>query len=184
MTTTKKKLLTAEDLLALHSKGIKGELIRGVLAETVSTGVEHGKVAAKFTIKVGIFVEPQKLGTIVTSDSGVLIGRDPDIVREPDMAFTSAERMPLNERIHGYSEVPPDLVVEVASPGDSVRALFDKAHMWLNHGVILVWVANPDTQAVDVYRHDGPTVTLTGDDTLDGAPVLPGFTLPVREVFE
>lgn len=90
MTTTKRKLLTAEDLLELHSKGVKGELIRGVLAETASTGVEHGKITAKFTIKVGIFVEPQKLGTIVTSDSGVLVGRNPDVVREPDVAFTSA----------------------------------------------------------------------------------------------
>jgi Uma2 family endonuclease len=184
MTTTKRKLLTAEDLLALHSKGVKGELIRGVLAETVSTGVEHGKVTAKFTIKVGIFVEPRKLGTIVTSDSGVLIGRDPDIVREPDVAFTSAERMPLNERIRGYSEVPPDLVVEIASPGDTVRELFDKAQMWLRHGVRMVWVADPDTRTVDVYRQDGPTLTLTEEDTLDGDPVLAGFTLPVREVFE
>ena len=184
MTTTRRKLLTAEDLLELHSKGIKGELIRGVLAETVSTGVQHGKTTAKFTIKIGIFVEPRKLGTIVTSDSGVLVERDPDVVREPDVAFTSAERMPLDAQIRGYSEVPPDLVVEVASPGDSVRALYDKAHMWLRHGVVIVWVADPDTRTVDVYRQEGTIVTLTEDDTLDGSPVLPGFTLPVREVFE
>ena len=183
MTTTKRKLLTAEDLLELHSRGVKGELIRGVLAETVSTGVEHGKVTAKFTIKLGIFVEPRKLGTIVTSDSGVLFGRNPDIVREPDVAFTSTERMPLDARISGYSEVPPDFIVEVASPGDTVRALFDKAHMWLHHGVTLVWVADPDTRTVDVYRQDASTVTFSEDDILDGDPVLPGFTLPVREVF-
>ena len=184
MTTIKRKLLTAEDLLELHSKGVKGELIRGVLSETVSTGVEHGKVTAKFTIKIGIFVEPRKLGTIVTSDSGVLVGRNPDVVREPDVAFTSTERMPLDTRIRGYSEVPPDLVVEVTSLGDTVRALFDKAHMWLHNGVRMVWVADPDTRTVDVYRQDGPTVTLFEDDVLDGDPVLPGFTLPVLEVFE
>ena len=80
--------------------------------------------------------------------------------------------------------MPPDLVIEVASPGDSVRALYDKAHMWLRHGVRLVWVADPDTRTVDVYRQDGPVITMTEDDVLDGAPVLPGFTLPVREVFE
>ena len=184
MTTIKRKLLTAEDLLELHSKGVKGELIRGVLSETVSTGVEHGKVTAKFTIKIGIFVEPRKLGTIVTSYSGVLVGRNPDAVRDPDVAFTSTERMPLDTRIRGYSEVPPDLVVEVTSLGDTVRALFDKAHMWLHNGVGMVWVADPDTRTVDVYRQDGPTVTLFEDDVLDGDPVLPGFTLPVLEVFE
>ena len=86
----------------------------------------------------------------------------------------------------GYSEVVPDLVIEIKSPSDSVqRALNDKAHMWLRHGVLLnVGSTYPDTRTVDVYRQDGPTITLTEDDTLDGAPVLPGFTLPVREVFE
>ena len=56
--------------------------------------------------------------------------------------------------------------------------------MWLRHGVRLVWVAYPDTRTVDVYRQDGTTITFFEDDTLDGDPVLPGFTLPVREVFE
>ena len=62
--------------------------------------------------------------------------------------------------------------------------MYDRACMWLRHGVRLVWVAFPDTRTVDVYRQDGTTITLFEDDVLDGDPVLPGFTLPVREVFE
>ena len=184
MTTAKTKLLTADDLLRLHSKGVKGELIRGVLAETVATGVEHGKIAAKYTIRLGIFVEPRKLGTIVTSDSGVWVGRNPDTVREPDVAFTSAERMPLDIRVPGYADVPPDLVVEIVSPNDTHREVYDKARMWLSHGVALVWVTYPDTRTVDVHQNGIPVVTLTEDDVLDGGEVLPGFSLPVREVFE
>jgi Uma2 family endonuclease len=184
MTTTKKKLLTAEDLLALHSKGIKGELIRGVFCETVSTGIEHGEIAANFAGEMRTFVKPLRLGRVFTSDSGIRLERGPDTVREPDVGFISAERLPLGTRITGYSEVVPDLVVEIASPTDSLRIMFDRAQMWLRYGVILVWVAFPETETVDVYRKDTPALTLTMEDTLDGDPVVAGFTLAVREVFE
>ena len=184
MTTTKRKLLTAEDLLELHSKGIKGELIRGVFCETVSTGIEHGEIAGYFIIGLGTFVKPRKLGRVFGSDSGIRLERGPDTVREPDVGYISAEKLPLGTRVTSYAEVVPELVVEIASPSDTLREMNDRAIMWLHYGVELVVVAFPDTRTLDVYRQDGPTVTLTEDDTLDGAPVLPGFTLPVREVFE
>ncbi len=62
MTTTKRELLTAEDLLRLHSQGVKGELIRGVLAETVSAGLEHGQIAINFGAELRAFVRPRRLG--------------------------------------------------------------------------------------------------------------------------
>ena len=184
MTTGKTKLLTADDLLRLYGQGVRGELVRGVLYETASTGMEHGEIAAKFVIRLGIFVQPRRLGRLTTSDSGVWLEREPDTVREPDVAFTSSERLPLNVRVRGYSEVVPDLVVEIISPSDSMREVHEKAQMWLRSGVILVWVADPDTSTIAVYQSGVPVITLTENDTLDGAPVLPGFTLPVREVFE
>ena len=184
MTTTKRKLLTAEDLLELDGKGIKGELIRGVFCETVSTGIEHGEIAANFAGEVRTFIRPQRLGRVFTSDSGIRLERGPDTVREPDVGYISAEKLPLGTRITGYSEVVPDLVVEIVSPSDTVREMYDRACMWLRHGVRLVWVAYPDTRTVDVFRQDGATITLFEDDMLDGDPVLPGFTLPVREVFD
>ncbi len=185
MTTekTKTKLLTADDLLALYSRGVKGELIRGVFCETVSAGIEHGEIAGNFIIGIGGFVKPRKLGRIFGSDSGIRLERNPDTVREPDVAFISAEQLPLGIRVQGYSEVIPGLVVEIASPSDTRREVNDKALMWLHYGVALVWAAYPDTRTVDVYRPGVPAATLAEGDTLDGAPVLPGFTLAVREVF-
>ena len=184
MTTTKRKLLTAEDLLELHSKGIKGELIRGVFCETVATGIEHGEIAANFAGEIRSFIRPRRLGRVFASDSGIRLERGPDTVREPDVGFISAEKIPLGTRVPGYSEVVPDLVIEIKSPSDSVREMNDRAHMWLRHGVGMAVITYPDTRTLDVYRQDGPTITLTEDDTLDGTPVLPGFTLPVRAVFE
>ncbi|MDE2640898.1 MAG: Uma2 family endonuclease [Chloroflexota bacterium] len=183
MTTTQTKLLTADDLLRLYSQGVRGELIRGVLYETMSTGHEHGKIVMNLGIELGIFIKARRLGTLVGSDSGVWLERDPDTVREPDLAFTSVEKIPLDARITGYAEVAPDLVVEIVSPSDSRREVHDKARMWLSHGVRLAWVVHPDTRTVDVHRTDRDVATLGEHDSLDGMDVLPGFSCAVKDVF-
>ena len=184
MATTLTKLLTADDLLRLYGEGVRGELIRGVLHETMPTGHEHGRIVTNLTILMGVFIRPRKLGGLTASDAGVWLERDPDTVREPDIAYFSSERIPLDLRITGYAEVPPDLVVEIVSPSDSAREAHDKAWMWLSYGVRLVWVVQPDTRTVDVYRPGRAVVTLDEGDTLDGVDVLPGFTCAVREVFD
>ncbi len=182
-TPTEAKLLTAADLLRLDGEGVRGELIRGVLCETMPAGQRHGKIVLRLGAALFNFVEPRALGTLVASDSGIWLERDPDTVREPDIAFTSVDRLPLGEDVDGYAEVAPDLVVEIVSPNDSRREVHDKAHMWLNHSVRLVWVVQPETRTVDVYRPGQAIVTLGDQDALDGLDVLPGFTCDVSAVF-
>ena len=178
------KLLTADDLLRMYSKGVRGELIRGVLCETMPTGFEHGRVVTRLTVRLGSFVERRRLGSLTASDSGVWLERDPDTVREPDIAYFPAEKMPPDVRVTGYAEVVPDLVVEVTSPGDTMREINDKALMWLSYGVRLVWVVHPATRTIDVYRRGRPASTLTANDALDGLDALPGFTCAVGDVFD
>ncbi len=182
--TTKAKLLTAEDLLRLDSEGIHGELIRGELYETMSAGRIHGKVAAIIISVLMAFVRPRRLGQVIGTDAGVLLERSPDTVREPDVAFISAEKMSLDSEATGYFEGIPDLVVEVMSPNDSYRDMHDKARMWLSYGVPIVWVADPDARSVYEHRIGLPVLTLDEDDTLDGGDVLPGFTCVVRDMFD
>ena len=184
MATAMAELLTAEDLLRLNSQGIKGELIRGVLCETVSTGTEHGQIAMSLGSALVSYVRPRRLGRVVGSDTGILIARDPDMVREPDVFFVSAERLPLDARVQGYLEVTPELVVEIISPSDRQEAVNDKTWMWLSLGVLMVLEVYPAERAVMVHRPGVPAVTLTGDDALDGGDVLPGFSLPLREIFD
>ena len=182
-TTTEARLMTADELLRLYRKGVRGELIRGVLCKTMPAGIEHGRIVTNLVIELGNFVRSGALGTLVASDSGVWLERDPDTVREPDIAFFSAARMPLDARITGYAETVPDLVVEVVSPSDSRREVHDKAHMWLGHGVRLVWVVHPETRTVDVHRPDHEVATVADQGALDGLDVLPGFTCEVSAVF-
>ena len=176
--------MTAGDLLRLHGKGVRGELIRGVLHETMPTGYEHGTIVVNLSTELRNFVKPRKVGSVTASDSGVWLERDPDTVREPDIAYFSAERMPPGVRVTGYAEVAPDLAVEVVSPNNTLVEVNDKALMWLSYGVRLVWVVHPDTRTVDVYRSGHAATTLTKDDTLDGLDALPGFICGVSEVFE
>jgi len=178
------RLLTAEELLRLSSQGVRGELIRGVLCETMPTGHQHGTIVTNLVILLGNFIKPRKLGSLTASDSGVWLERDPDTVREPDIAYFSAAKIPLEETVAGYAEVVPDLVVEVASPGDTSREINDKALMWLSFGARLVWVAHPDRRTVDVHRANHPVVTLSDAEALDGLDVLPGFTCEVQHIFE
>ena len=137
-TRTDTKRLTADDLLRLYSEGVRGELIRGELCQTMPTGQEHGEIVMNLGALLRVFIKPRRLGRLTGSDSGVWLERDPDTVREPDIAYFSAEKMPPGVRVTGYAEVVPDLVVEVASPSDSLREINDKALMWLSYGVSLV----------------------------------------------
>ena len=182
MTTSETRLLTADDLLLLYSEGVRGELIRGVLCETMPTGREHGEIAANTAYELLSHVKPLKLGIVTTSDSGVWLERDPDTVREPDVAFFSADRIGA-ERVSGYSDVVPDLVMEIRSPNDSHDHVDSRARMWLSFGVRLVWVVHPDSRSVDVHRAGQSVESIDEDDDLDGYDVLPGFNCPVASIF-
>ena len=184
MATTEAKLLTADDLLRLNDEGVRGELIRGVLSKTMPAGQEHGAIVANLVYEIQHFVKPRRIGTLVASDSGVWLERDPDTVREPDIAFTSAEKLPLGARIPGYAKVVPDLVVEVVSPNDSQPEARERAQMWLSYGVALVWMVYPRSRMADAYHADGAVVRLEEDDALDGGDALPGFSCPVSAVFD
>ena len=183
MTASRPELLTADDLLRLHGQGVGGELIRGVLGGTESAGQGHGRITARLVAALVNFVDAARMGTVVTSQTGVLVDPQRDMVREPDIAFTSAERLPLDAVVEGSTEVVPDLVVEIAGRGDTIAAVNDRAIMWLSYGVRLVWVVHPDTRTVDVHRPDDPVVVLGEDEALDGLDVLPGFTCPLGPVF-
>lgn len=177
-------LLTTDDLLRLGSEGVRGELVRGVLHETMTSGHRHGEIVMNLGVALGNFVKPRRLGSLVASDSGVWLEKDPDTVREPDIAFTSAEKIPPGTIIPGYSEAVPDLVVEIKSPSDSRRYVTGRAEMWLSHGVGLVWVVHPETRSIDVHRPERSVSTIADDGVLDGGDVLPGFTCPLADVFE
>ena len=178
------KPITVDELLEMDAKGKRGELIRGVFCPIMSAGEEHGAVVVNLVLLLGAVIKPNRLGRLLASDSGVRVETNPDTVREPDIAFISSERRLPGSVVRGYTEIPPDLVVEVVSPSDSMREVNDKARMWIDVGVHVVWVLWPETKMIEIHRPDEPVVTLRENDTLTGLDVLPQFTCPVKDIFE
>ena len=81
MTTTKPQLLTADDLLRLHSEGVKGELVMGVLHKKVSSGLEHGQIVLNLGSPLHQFVRARRLGRVIGSDTGIQLEHNPDTVQ-------------------------------------------------------------------------------------------------------
>jgi Uma2 family endonuclease len=103
-------------------------------------------------------------------------------VRAPDVAFIRAERLP-NPLPQTFADLAPDLVVEIASPNDAYTELRDKVDEWLQAGVQVVWVVDPQRRTVEVFQPNQPIRVLREGDTLTGDPVLPDFQLPLSELF-
>ena len=112
------------------------------------------------------------------------MGESGSKVRRPDVSFIRLGRLPNEELPEGHCPVVPDLAVEVTSPRDTHHEVAEKVEEFLSAGVALVWIVNPKTRTVLVYRKDQPTVSfLHEQDELSGEEVLPGFRCPVRDVF-
>ncbi len=177
-------LLTAEDFAALPNRGLRLELIRGELHAIASAFADHRDVVATLTILFGQYIRQQRMGRVYGAETGFLIARNPDTVRAPDIAFIQMSRVTPEARSPQWNPVIPDLVAEVVSSGDRFADVADNVHMWLAAGVRLVWVVYPSKQEVVVHRANQPEQPLTVNDTLTSEDVVPGFTLPVKELFE
>ena len=181
--TTSQRLMTAEELLRLPDDGQRHELIAGELTTMPPSGAEHGRVAVRFTGPLSHYVAAHRLGEVFAAETGFLLARDPDTVRAPDVAFVSRERIAAAGNVTGYWPGAPDLAVELISPNDLYTEVDEKVATWLAHGARMVLVLNPRRRAVAVHRPGADVRHLTDDDTLAGEDVVPGWTVPVRELF-
>jgi Uma2 family endonuclease len=175
-------LITPEQLAAMpNDKDF--ELVDGRLVER-KMGNKWNWIATKVAIVLSNFVISARLGWVFTAEAGFRLnpGR-PNNVRKPDVSFVRFGRLPDEEPAEGYDYLAPDLVAEVISPGDTVRELEEKIDEYLQAGVRLVWILNPDNETVKVYRPDGTVVILRDGDELTGETVLSGFRCQVSELF-
>ena len=104
-------------------------------------------------------------------------------MRAPDVAFVRQERVEEAGDARGFWSGAPDLAVEVVSPGDTYSEVEDKVLDWLDAGTLMVVVVNPRQRTVTLYRSRADIVILTQDDILDGKDVVPGWSMPIRELF-
>lgn len=175
--------MTAADLLRLPADGRRYELIRGELRQMAPAGPTHGRLAMRLAAHLFQHVEAHHLGTVYAAETGFQLAQDPDTVRASDVAFVSRQRLEAVGEIEGYWPGAPDVAVEVISPSDRYTDVEDKVVEWLEAGSRMVIVVNPRQRAVTVYHSRTDVVRLTEEDTLEGGEVVPGWQLPIREVF-
>ncbi len=178
---TTAEITTAEQLFEAPDLG-QCELVRGELIMVAPPGYAHGSIEARIARALANFVEANGLGDVLAGEPGFVIARDPDTVRAPDVAFVRAERVPTGEKSR-FFDGAPDLAVEVLSPSDRASEVNAKVRDWLDAGCRMVWVVDPATKTVSVYRSRTQIEVLTASDTLGGGDVLPGFSLPVASIF-
>jgi len=174
-------ITTADALLNAPGLG-RCELIRGELIMMSPSGFEHGRLASRIDRRLGDFVEKNALGIVTGAGTGFVIARDPDTVRAPDVGFVRSERAP-EQPTPGFFPGPPDLAVEVLSPNDRAGEVSAKVQDWLAAGCRAVWVVDPGKRTVAVYESGRQEVRFSIADELQGGDLLPGFRLPVAEIF-
>jgi Uma2 family endonuclease len=173
-------LMTVAEFLARPQPldGSKEELVRGRIVKMPPTKAEHGYLQSEVSGCLRDFVKPRKLGWVITECGAIT---EPDTVRGPDVAFYSIVDYPT--RPEGYFESPARLIVEILSPSDRTNRVMRTVNEYLTAGVKLVWVVDPEDKVVMVYRPGLVGKEFTEGDSLDGYDVLPGFSLPVSELF-
>ena len=181
--TTQAGQVTSEQLLDRPEDGFRYELVRGELRKTPSAGSEHGYVAINIGASLNSHVRTNDLGRVYAAETGFKLASDPDTVRAPDAAFVSRDRVEKAGRVAGFWPGAPDLAVEVISPGDTHAQVVEKALAWLEAGCRMVLAADPERRTVTVYRSLENIRILTENYIIDGADVVPGWKLPVAEIF-
>jgi Uma2 family endonuclease len=173
---------TPEELLAMPN-GKSYELVGGQLVER-NSGLKSSWLGGQLLSRLDRFCEEHMAGRVFPADDGYqCFLHDPGLVRRPDVSFIRRGRLPGEVLPKGWGKIPPDLVVEVVSPNDSADELDEKLDDYQKAGVPLVWVVNPKSHNVMVYRGDGSVSRLRASGELSGEDVLPGFRCPVREIF-
>ena len=179
------RLMTAAEFQELAKvPGRRYELIRGVLKEkAVGTGLAHSINLSFAHFALFSHTAGTDNGLLCIGEPCYRVGRNPDTVLCPDMAWIAPGRIPPGTT--GYPELTPDLCIEVASPSNARadRLLSDKAQLWLDFGAREVWVLNPEDTMVTRYRPGRPSVILGADDILDGGDLLPSFNIAVWRLF-
>jgi Uma2 family endonuclease len=174
---------TEEDAIRLADGEPKRlvELVDGVLVEK-PMGYREGLFAASMMVYILGFVRARNLGVVGAPDALMRLAKGQD--RMPDISFTAWANLPSNDaHLQRVGRYAPDLAVEILSPSNSRGEIERKRREYFAAGTKLVWIVDPDARTVAAYTDPVAHVVLTASDTLDGGTVLPGFTLPLADLF-
>lgn len=172
--------LTIQEFAASPRDG-SWELIDGEPIEVAPSAGPSSRFGGRIYARILVHVEPTGLGWAYPADAGFILFGDRAVVRSPDAAFVRRDRLP--DEARGFVPIAPDFAAEVLSPSDRRSDALAKVAMYLQAGVQLVWLVDPDSRTVTVFQADEPIQILTDNDTIDFGEVIHGLSFPVAEIF-
>ena len=179
-------LLDAEAFLDyIHRPENQGrhlELVRGKVVEMSRPGERHCLVCGNVVWALNNYVRLRKRGRVLSNDPGILVERDPDTVRGPDVALFDDVK-PYDQLNPKFAEGMPTLVVEVLSPNDRVGKVTRRIGEYLRAKVRLVWIIDPEERDVAVHRPGHPSEVFDGEQVLVGYDILPELACPLSDLF-
>jgi Uma2 family endonuclease len=153
-----------------------------MVTQKVSPQGKHGTLEIDFGALINSYARPRKLARAFTELRATFGGGS----LVPDIAVYRWDRVPVDPdgKVADLFHEPPDIAVEIVSPGQSVRALAEKCQWFVEHGVAIALVVHPHREWVRLFRPNAPPQILRGSDRIDLDEVLPGFELTVEGLFD
>jgi Uma2 family endonuclease len=176
MATT--RLYTVDELEQSPPDG-EWELIDGELVPVNPSGFAASSVGLRIGRLIGNFVDEHDLGEMTGADGGYVLFSDRETLLAPDVAFVRKDRVPPEEEQARFARLAPDLAVEILSPSDRMASALAKVSLYLEAGVLAVWLFDPIKRTITVFSPDDAPMRLEENDTLTGGNILPGFSIRV-----
>jgi Uma2 family endonuclease len=187
MATAATHLMTAEEFFDFvnrpENRDRVFELEAGEIVEMSRPGERHGVICGNIAGLFFIYFRQIKSGRVVANDAGLLLERDPDTVRGPDLSiYTDIKKYA--DLSTKYPDALPTAVVEVLSPNDSTSRMTDRLNRFLDKGVSLVWLVGPESRSVTVWWDGGEPLLFNDGEEIANLPGLPGFRCKTSEIFD
>jgi Uma2 family endonuclease len=186
MTTLPAQLMTASDFWDwVHrpeNRDRHFELERGKVVEVSRPGEVHGVVCLNAGWVLGGYIRQRRKGYLCANDTGIMWESDPDTVKGPDIFFYDKNRS-FGELNPKWTEDIPTLAVEVQSPNDRMSKINRRISQFLDWGVVLVWLVDPEDRTITVYRRDRRPEVLEENEELTGDGAVPDFRCRVADFF-
>ncbi len=181
------RLMTTEELLALPEDGVERWLIRGQLRE--KPRVWRDRWHARAMVRVAVLLQawldqqPEPRGLVLIGGAGVRLQRNPDTTVGVDAVYVSAEVAAREPDDTALIDGAPVLAVEILSPDDTHGEIHERIDIYLQAGVAMVWVVDARDRTILVYRPGAEPELVNVRQELSGEPHLPGFRVPVAQLF-
>jgi Uma2 family endonuclease len=186
MATVATKPMTADEFFDFANRpenmDKRFELERGEIVEMSLPGERHCVVCGNVAWVFGNYTRQLGRGRVCPNDMGLILERDPDTVRGPDVAVYLSSRR-YDELQARFPVDLPELIVEVISPNDRVGKMQKRINQFLAKGVPLVFLVDPEGRTVSIHRRKETPQVLEVGEEITGVAELPGFRSPVADFF-